>query len=172
MPRTEIVCRFFTRVDLDVASDAAGWGFGAHCGDMFIQGKWSDEERDRYDINIRELWTVAMAVDAFRDEFRGKRVRFLIDNQATIEWIRGWKAAPPAAGIVLRFLHRVMVDGDIELNVDYINTKANVRADALSRDEFATFASVAGALTSQVRVPPRARLLFDDPAWRPLRWRR
>ena len=65
-----------------------------------------------------------------------------------------------------------MVDNDIELNVDYINTKANVRADALSRDDFATFASVAGAHPPQVQVPLRARHLFDDPAWRPLRWRR
>ena len=151
-------------VDLDIASDASGWGFGAHCGDEFFIGAWTDAERAASDINVRELWTVVMAVAAFGASWSGKRVKFLIDNQATIEWIAGWRVASVAAGHLLRELYTLLVHFDIELVPEYINTKANVRADALSRNDLAAFLALSGAAATQVQIPASARRPFANSA--------
>lgn len=56
--------------DFDFATDAAGLGFGGHMLDQFAYGVRTDEETARYDINVRELWTVLMAVDISRAQLR------------------------------------------------------------------------------------------------------
>ena len=132
--------------DLDFATDASGWGYGAHLQELYFCGQWSAAEADRYDINVRELWTVFMAVDAFRERLRGRRVRVLIDNQAAVAWLTGWRTASDDAARLLRRFFVVLAQEGITLLPEYIATDDNVRADALSRDALSLFLAVSHGL--------------------------
>ena len=72
--------------------------------------------------------------------------------------------ASVAAGHLLRALYKLLVQFDIELAPEYINTKANVRADALSRNDLAAFLALSGAAATQVPVPVSARRPFANSA--------
>ena len=145
-------------MDMDLASDASFVGWAAHCrgldgAPIFIAGTWSAAERRELerkgsgmDINVAELHTAVMAVSAFAPALAGRRVRFLIDNQAAVGWIRGWRASSGRAAHLLRMLFSVLARFDIVLEPEYIRSEDNVRADALSRLDFALFLAVSAGL--------------------------
>ena len=73
------------------------------------------------------------AVTTFRAQLEGRVVQHFEDNQAVVQIINNLTTRSPAIMSELRELWRVLDLNGISLLTEYINTKDNVQADALSR---------------------------------------
>ena len=84
-------------------------------------------------LTLKELRAVTRAVTTFRAQLEGRVVQHFEDNQAVVQIINNLTTRSPAIMSELRELWRVLDLNGISLLTEYINTKDNVQADALSR---------------------------------------
>ncbi|XRB22085.1 hypothetical protein RI054_29g119350 [Pseudoscourfieldia marina] len=96
------------------------------------RGYWTSEEAEDH-ITLNELRAVTRAVTTFRSQLEGKTVQHFEDNMGVVHIINGLTTRSPAIMAELRLLWRVLDLNGINLLTEYINTKENVHADALSR---------------------------------------
>ncbi|XRB14270.1 RNA-dependent DNA polymerase [Pseudoscourfieldia marina] len=114
-------------------TDSSGFAWGAVLdGKLEARGYWTSEEAEDH-ITLNELRAVTRAVTTFRSQLEGKTVQHFEDNMGVVYIINGLTTRSPAIMAELRLLWRVLDLNGINLLTEYINTKANVHADALSR---------------------------------------
>ena len=101
-------------------------------GKLEARGYWTSEEAEDH-ITLNELRAVTRAVTTFRSQLEGKTVQHFEDNMGVVHIINGLTTRSPAIMAELRLLWRVLDLNGINLLTEYINTKENVQADALSR---------------------------------------
>ena len=118
----------------DAAVDSRGrGGWGAVLNETVpARGLWKPPESG-YHISHLELLAVLLAVETFREELRGKRVRLHEDNQAVVRLLETWSCRSPAMQEDLRRLWELLDSCCIELQPEYIRSEDNVYADFLSR---------------------------------------
>ena len=107
-------------------------------GDLTRRNESSEEGQERITIACLEFHALIVALLTFeRPEWRGKKIRARCDNMNVVDWIKQGqvKAESDPAAYCLRRLHLEMARMDIELEVEYVDTKANLLADLLSRNE-------------------------------------
>lgn len=140
---------------IDVETDAAGEkGFGICLfppGDdrsqrpVFVRGWWSERERTELDINVKELVVTWWLVTLLGELYPAHRVRMYvtehIDNMVSVAVAQrnSSKRSARLNELQRRRAREVKRTGWV-VEQQYINTKVNVRADALSRGDFKTFA--------------------------------
>ena len=80
-----------------------------------------------------ELRALLLAVTAFKEVWRGKRVVFRCDAHAATDAIQKGYSGMPQTAALLRQLHRLSVASGFEFRVEWIAGANNGIADVLSR---------------------------------------
>ena len=158
---------------IDVETDAAGEkGFGICLfppGDdrsqrpVFVRGMWTEAERAELDINVKELIVAWWLITLLGELYPAHRVRMYvtehIDNMVSVAVAqrnsskRNWRLNE----LQRRRAREVKRTGWV-VEQEYINTKKNVRADALSRGDYDTFRRSVAELNFQEPV----EVVLDD----------
>lgn len=107
------------------------------------------------DIQFKEAYAVLHALRCWGAEWRGRHVRFGVDNQAVVFALRsGWIDSANTMA-VLRRIAMLAASLALTFEVVWVPTKENAMADALSRLDLPRFRSLAPlARQSPSRPPP------------------
>ena len=68
-------------------SDATDQGWGAHVGDQFVSGRWSQEEIEM-SINLRELRAIRLGLQHFQCQLAESSVGVFADNTTALAYVR------------------------------------------------------------------------------------
>ena len=116
-----------------IHSDASKTGWGAVLNFRLpARGFWTPSQR-RHHITLLEAQAVRLALQAFVDRIRGRRILLHEDNQAVVAMLTSWTSRSPALLQELRKTWRFLDLHDITLDARWIPTADNSLADALSR---------------------------------------
>ncbi|KAK3272282.1 hypothetical protein CYMTET_19416 [Cymbomonas tetramitiformis] len=100
-------------------------------------------------INYLELFSVFWALALWGEGLRGLTVVLIMDNTPTKGMLEKWKCTPDFRKL-LRKIFQPCVTFDVRLIVEWVPSKVNQFADALSRKEIKFFLSYTG----RGRPPP------------------
>ncbi len=123
----------------ELFTDACLTGWGAYYQGRWCRGEWSALERQqairikRESMPYLELRALLLAVTAFREQWRGKRVIFRCDAHAATDAIKKGYSGMPHTAALLRQLHFLSVANNFEFRVQWIAGADNGIADVLSR---------------------------------------
>lgn len=157
-----------------LASDASGsWGCGAWFESHWFQLQW-DVRSKALPIVVKELLPIVLAGAVWGPQWAGTNVHCLCDNQAVVACLRSRTIREKHCMHMLRTLAFVEARYAFYLRSEYINTKDNVLADDLSRDNSCSFLSkVPNADPTPTPLPSQlVELLLDasldwtSPVWR------
>ena len=81
------VCLATPHTDHHFWSDTSDQGWGAHVGDQFVSGRWSQEEI-RMSINLRELRAIRLGLQHFQCLLAGSSVGVFADNTTELAYVR------------------------------------------------------------------------------------
>ena len=162
---------------MEVATDASSLiGCGAFCPPYWLMVIWPQKFKQKYGrkLTFLEFLPILAAVMTWPELFANKHVKFRVDNMGTIgAWRRG-RSKDPFANSVLKniLLHAVRLGMNIDMQ--YIASKDNVEADAISRNEISHFRNAAPTARSDSSPVPEAFInlitcgewdLFSPSAW-------
>ena len=158
-----------------MTSDASGsWGCGTSHGSPWFQVQWDDRSQP-LTIAEKELIPIVLGCTAWGQSWSGHRVECFCDNQVVISCIRSRTSRHKGLMHLLRCLVYVEARFSFAIVPLYINTKANVLADELSRNNLASFLSPVPEADPNP-TPVLAQLLdllleqqadWTNPIWRP-----
>ena len=125
-------------------SDAAknpDLGFGCVFGREWSYIKWEDNflQSCNPSIEFLELYALCMGVLIWQESLANIRVQVYCDNQAVVHMVNKGASTCKNCMTLLRILTLNNMTFNRRLFVQYINTKANTRSDALSRLDFKRF---------------------------------
>ncbi|GAV09051.1 hypothetical protein RvY_18651 [Ramazzottius varieornatus] len=131
--------------DMLLFTDAAGSiGCGGICGDAWFQLRWPEWVlRLNPPIAWLELVPVYLACVVWGSHWRGKRLQFYSDNQATVAV---WKKfSSPHKGLleIIRRIYFHAAKGNFTLRIQHIPGVANAIADSISRFQMDRFRELA-----------------------------
>ena len=124
--------------EVDMYSDASGnfnLGFGAYCGPEWIYGKWDFElcTLMKPSIEYLELFAVLAGVLKWIKLFKNKRVILFCDNESVVSMINNSTSSCKNCMILIRLLTAESITRNVRVFARHVGTKANGKADALSR---------------------------------------
>ena len=144
-----------TNFDIELATDASGFGIGASFGDKWFSRPLSDFDelswirRDRFDINFWELFALTVAVFTWGSEWKDKQIIIYVDNMTiTHVWLRG--STDKGMMRLVRKLFLFSARNNINILLQHIPGHSNVLADRLSRLQVPEFMAL---LPSAERQP-------------------
>ena len=116
-----------------VTSDASTHGWGASFEGQTLAGRWRDIHSNRH-INWLEMEAVRLTIERQARVWKGKAVRFLIDNRTTVAYImkQGGTSSAEMTALTRRLL-QLTNRLDIHLDAHHLAGEKNVVADLLSR---------------------------------------
>lgn len=134
------------------ASDASGGiGWGAVCQEGYAYGKWNEEEK-RLKIHIKEGLGLFALISLFGKSLCRRKVNLTLrcDNQSITSALKKGRAKDQDLALVLRLIVSAMIEANTMLKfwrtgkgsrtrVEYITSKNNRLADALSRGDMDDF---------------------------------
>ena len=124
--------------DLELFSDASDIGYGATCGNSWIQGAWSKQQID-LGINYRELFAITAATFTWGHNWEGQRIVFLTDNEPITKiWDKGTSPTIPIMSLI-RPLYLFAARHGFSVSFKHIYGIFNIAADALSRFQMNRF---------------------------------
>jgi ribonuclease HI len=114
-----------------LTSDASLMAWGAHMGELKVQGSWSPHQRT-FHINVLEMLAVFKALKAF--QVRNKAILIQTDNTTVISYINkaGGTKSPQLCQITWD-LYTWCIDNKVQLHAVHIPGTQNRLADKLSR---------------------------------------
>lgn len=144
-----LVPKVFVRWDQDPLmvphTDASGGstgGAGAWFGTEYMMFNFNEEER-KLDIMLLEGMVVVLWLEHLcnsRPEvLAGKRFVMKCDNEPFVESFNGQHSTFPAVAYLLAAIHALQAQYSFDLVLEYIKSKNNVGADALSRDDLPAY---------------------------------
>lgn len=162
------------RTSFVLASDASGtWGCGAWYNTHWFQLPW-DATSVELPIAVKELLPIILACAVWGRSWSGGLVHCHCDNQAVVASLRSRTSQNKHSQHMLRALAFIEARYDLILQPYYINTKHNVLADALSRNQLSVFLSKVPQADKGPSPPPSHLIsLLMDPEmdWLSHRWR-
>lgn len=155
---------------IDPAADAAGtsgWGVVSEYG--YAKGRWTDKEQN-LEIHIKEGLALFMLISLFGKKLKGTELSVLLrsDNQGLVKSLKRGRARDRKLNIIVQLITRELLANDMVLrcwktkqktatDIEYIGTKENVLADALSRFDMKTFNKITNRLPfnaqQEVEIP-------------------
>ena len=119
-------------------------GAGAWFGSEYMQFNFTEEEM-KLDIMLLEGMVAVMWLEHIcthhPEKIQGKRFVGRCDNEPFVEAVNSRHSTYPACAYLLAEIHALQAKYSFDYQLIYINTKDNVGADALSRDDFDDFFS-------------------------------
>ena len=134
----------YTSEMLDMYLDASKnpkLGFGAYCGTEWTVGQWNHKFMIEEDPSIEflELFAVAVGILNWIKLFQKKRIILFCDNEAVVHMINNTASKCPRCMVLLRLITLEGLVHNVKINARHVGTKANAKADALSRLDFKRF---------------------------------
>ena len=177
-PRWNGICALtpamFSSPDTVVCSDASGsWGFGAIWDTHWLQEQWPASWAS-VNITGKELLPIVMAAGIWGKHWSNKCVELRCDNQAIVGAISSWRSREPLVMHLLWGLAIIAMEFAFHLKAVHIAGTANGAADALSRNDQASFfLQVPRANSLQDSIPPPLARLFlhQQPDWLSDSWK-
>ncbi len=116
------------------ASDACLTGAGACTDSEYWHSEFPEKLRaTQPHINLLELWAVAVCAKLWGHLWKGKRIRILCDNSATVAVVNSGKCRDSDMLSVLRELAYFAAKGEFQVRAVHISGESNRIPDALSR---------------------------------------
>ena len=133
-----------TAEDIDMYSDASRnfeLGFGAYCGTEWSFGQWDKQFMVKHEPSIEylELFGVTVAVLNWIKLFENRRICLFCDNEAVVHMINNSSAKCKHCMILIRLIVMEGMVRNVRISAKHVGTKANGKADALSRLNFKRF---------------------------------
>jgi hypothetical protein len=129
-----------TNMDLQLYTDASLTGLGAVCGSTWWAIPMSTRPGlEQYTIAYLELFAVVTAIATFTSLLQGQTVLLHCDNQVIVAAVSSGTCRCPHVMSLIRALFYYCAQASILIKCQYINTKINSAADALSRLDFSRF---------------------------------
>ena len=128
------------------ATDASVTGGGAACSDGdFLYSGWESDcpEVAGASINIKELYTILLALRRWGQSWRRSTVHIYTDSNVALYSIRKGAIDNTQGMAFIREIHLISAIYGIHLVMKRIDTKLNYFADALSRFDVSVFAAKA-----------------------------
>ena len=155
------------------ASDASGnWGWGAVCEYGFAYGEWEKDEKE-LKIHIKEGLGLFALIAIFGEELCKERYKLTLrcDNQSVTSALAKGRAKDRDLAIVMRLIVGAMIRAGTmlkfwktgarrEVTVEYIRSKENKLADALSRGATNEFTAITNKISSFQAI--RKQLCRED----------
>jgi hypothetical protein len=156
---------------IDPAADASGtigWGIASEFG--YAKGRWSEEEL-KLPIHLKEGLALFMLVALTGNKLQKKDLRVLLrsDNQGLVKSLRRGRSKDLRLNIIVQLIVTELLRYDMVLrcwktkgkriaDVEFIGTKENVLADALSRFDMKTYTNITNKLPfkrtqQEIRIP-------------------
>ena len=119
-----------------VTTDALTKGFGREYNQLTFQGEWPGSKGRDTHINLLELETVWKVCNKFESKIKGKATLFQIDNWTVVAYLmkEGGTRCRQLNQLARKILLKCHRDG-VTLIPAYLRGIANLRADALSRNQ-------------------------------------
>ena len=134
----------------DLVSDASGsWGCGAFWPGHWLQLRWPTHWSN-ITIAPKELVPIVLAVAPWGHHWGGLRIRAQCDNMAVVFAINTGRARDKLLMQLLRYLYFYCAEYNITLSASHLRGAENSVADAISRNQMATFFSLVP------QAPPQA----------------
>ena len=144
---------------IDPAADASGtlgWGIVSEFG--YAKGRWSDKEA-QLPIHLKEGLALYMLIALVGDKLGKTEFRIMLrsDNQGLVKSLKRGRAKDRRLNVIVQLISSELLKHDIVLrvwktrgkriaDVQFIGTKENVLADALSRFDMETFNKITNNL--------------------------
>ena len=147
-------------VEIDMFSDASGnysLGFGAYCGPEWTFGQWDYDfcESVKPSIEYLELFAVTVAVLNWIKLFKNHRIVLFCDNESVVHMINNLSSNCRNCMVLIRIIVAESIIRNVRVFAKHVGTKANGKADALSRLDWKRFWSLAGeAMNCQPSLIP------------------
>ena len=141
--------------EIDMFSNASGnydLGFGAYCGPEWTYGQWDREfcERAKPSIEYLELLAVLAGVLNWIWMFQNRKIILFCDNQVVVHMINKSTSSCKNCMVLIRLLVTESIYRNVRVYAKYVGTKANGKADALSRLDMDRFWKLSGHTMSQI----------------------
>ena len=119
--------------EMMITSDASKMGWGATCGNLSTNGRWSNQESLLH-INVLELKATFLAVQAFLKHQSNLSVKLRLDNTTAIAYInnQGGTRSPSLTSLTLE-LWNWCLQQNILITAEHLPGVLNVQADKESR---------------------------------------
>lgn len=129
------VIRPFARPEVTVHTDASGTkGIGGIWEDRAFSVHINQSHRKKY-INWKEMYAILFAVTLWTENWIGCKVKLMCDNSAVVDSINKRSMVGKTVTVLQQIL-LVAAWHDIELQSEWLSSKDNAVADALSRHQF------------------------------------
>ena len=167
--------KFCPHTDASTSWGYGGWWIvGSVC--YYFRGEWTDAEKKLINsskkekdgtlmaINYLEMAAVLFLLDVSGGHFEEKRVTFFCDNEGCCRLLRSFKTRTEPMSCLVESIDIELTKHNIDFDIEWIATKKNVGADALSRDgddavsEFKSFISSEYGVTTFTQVYPSAKV--------------
>ena len=156
-----------------ISTDASGsWGCGAVWGIFWLQYKW-EEAYQQEAITQKELLPIVFAAAVWSPLWQDCTIRVLCDNQAVVAVVNSGYSREPQVMHLLRCLFFITARFCIRLHCQYLPGPQNEIADAVSRNNVASFfLKVPDACPLPAPLPaPLVNLLVNNqPDWTSQTW--
>ena len=115
-------------------------GCGGICDQEWFIMEWDNEELlQNFSINFLELYALTIAVVAWLYKFSNKPITIYCDNMSVVHMVNNGTSRNTDCMKLIRIIVLECLVQNCRLNVEYINTKANLFADHLSRLKYKEF---------------------------------
>ena len=126
---------------LDMYSDASRnfmLGFGAYCGSEWSWGQWDTEFCSvvQPSIEYLELYAVTVAVLNWLKLFENRKIVLFCDNEAVVNMINNTSSTCRNCMVLIRIIMLESLVRNTHVFAKYISSRANSKANALSRLQF------------------------------------
>ena len=150
----QVFCRPFmhaikrTAKDINMYSDASGSvnkGAGAYCGMAWTVCQWDRSwmEQEQPSIEYLELYGVTIGVLLWINKFKNSSVMLHCDNSSVCAMINNSSTSCRHCMVLIRIIVLECMVQNVHLTAEWLSTKDNGKADALSRLEFKRFRKLA-----------------------------
>eukprot|EP00435_Cladocopium_sp_Y103_P035201 s1779_g9.t1 len=121
------------------------------------------EESGKLMVALTELLAVLLLAVCQHEQWRGKTVLYMGDNQVVVKWINSRQAKHPFASYLLQVLAAIEACYGFHMHTAYLRTYHNVVADALTRKDAEEVIREAGL--EALPQPDEALRRFLDRGW-------
>lgn len=128
--------KWFSSDHITLYTDASGsLGFAAIFGSNWFVSHWR-ENMENYQIAIKELFPIVLAIEIWGEEMKNKKVLFMSDNLAVVQVINKQTSKEVTLMKLVRRLVLATLKWNIHFRAKHIPGKYNIAADKLSRFQF------------------------------------
>ena len=159
--------KFTSCYDIQLHTDAASTaGFSVVYKTHWLSSKWPEQMPTIPDnlssMAFRELYPIVVASYLFAQEWKGKKIMFVCDNQAVVSILRKGRSKCGYIMRLMRTLTWLSLVNNFYFSSMYIESKKNIAADLLSRFQIDKFKELCSDADSEpMQCLPPEKLLWN-----------